>query len=109
MGISRQDLAQNRALWNDLLTLKAESCALPPHSAGGYRNHRFAIVRNAAWITPYRAQHPFPQVGVFLRFTGLAVEAFFALVDRARPAIEPWLQAKLRKHPTTPCGAPARR
>ena len=38
---------------------------------------------------------PFPQVGVFLRCTGLAGEAFFALADSARTAIEPRLRAEL--------------
>ena len=63
--------------------------------AGGYRNRRFAIVRDAAWITLYRARLPSPQVGVFLRCAGLAGEAFFTLADRARPEIEPRLRAGL--------------
>jgi hypothetical protein len=94
-GISGQDLAQDRAFWRDLLAWRARSFGLPPHSAGGYRNRRFAIVRNAAWITLYRARLPFPQVGVFLRCAGLAGEAFFALAERARAEIEPRLRVAL--------------
>ena len=94
-GIAPQDLAQDRAFWNDLLARCARSRGLPAHTAGGFRNRRFAIIRDAAWITLYRAAFPFPQVGVFLRCTGLAGEAFFTLADRARPDIEPRLQAEL--------------
>lgn len=43
----------------------------------------------------YRAKFPFPQVGVFLRGTGLAGEAFFTLADHARARIEPRLQAEI--------------
>ena len=94
-GISCQDLAQDRAFWRDLLARSASSRGLPAHSAGGYRNRRFAIIRNAAWITLYRARLPFPQIGVFLRCAGLAGEAFFTLADRARAEIEPRLRAEL--------------
>src|SRR5205823_757494 len=92
-GMSSQDLAQDRAFWRDLLARRTRSCGLPAHTAGGYRNRRFAIVRDAAWITLYRARLPFPQVGVFLRCTGLAGEAFFTVADRARAEIEPRLRA----------------
>ena len=51
---------------------------------GGYRNRRFTIIGDAAWITLYRAALPFPQVGVFLRCAGLAGEAFFT--GRSRPS-----------------------
>jgi hypothetical protein len=105
MAISRQDLMQDRAFWSELLTLNAASRGLPPHSRGGYRHRRFVIVRNAAWITLYRAQHPFPQVGVFLRCTGLAGEAFFTLADRSRPAIEPRLRAELGSDETFEWGS----
>lgn len=84
-GISCQDLAQDRAFWRDLLARSASSRGLPAHSAGGYRNRRFAIIRNL----------PFPQIGVFLRCAGLAGEAFFTLADRARAEIEPRLRAEL--------------
>jgi hypothetical protein len=94
-GISCQDLAQDRAFWGDLLARRSSSCGLPMNSAGGYRNRRFAIIRDAAWITLYRARLPFPQVGVFLRCSGLAGEAFFLLADRARAEIEPLLRAEL--------------
>ena len=94
-GISSQDLAQDRAFWRDLLARRTNKHGLPAHSAGGYRNRRFAIIRDAAWITLYRARLPFPQVGVFLRCTGLAGEAFFTLADRARAEIEPRLQAEI--------------
>ena len=94
-GIARQDLAQDRAFWRDLLARRTSLRGLPAHSAGGYRNRRFAIIRDAAWITLYRARLPFPQVGVFLRCAGLAGEAFFTLADRARPEIEPRLRAEL--------------
>jgi hypothetical protein len=53
------------------------------------------IIRDAAWITLYRARLPFPQVGVFLRCTGLAGEAFFTLADLARLDIEPRLRVEL--------------
>ena len=94
-GDHRPDLAQDRAFWRDLLARRTSLRGLPAHSAGGYRNRRFAIIRNAAWITLYRARLPFPQVGVFLRCAGLAGEAFFTLADRARPEIEPLLRAEL--------------
>jgi hypothetical protein len=93
-GTTRQDLAQDRAFWCDLLARRASLRGLPPHTAGGYRNRRFTIIREAAWITLYRAVHPFPQVGVFLRCAGLAGEAFFTLADCARPEIEPLLRAE---------------
>jgi hypothetical protein len=93
--ISRQELAQDRAFWRDLLQQRTKSRGLPAHSAGGYRNRRFGIIRNAAWITLYRARSPYPQVGVFLRSTGLAGEAFFILADRARADIEPRLRAEI--------------
>lgn len=93
-GISHQDLAQDRAFWRDLLAERARSPGLPVHSAGGYRNRRFAIVRDAAWITLYRAKRPCPQIGVFLRCTGLAGEAFFTLANQARADIEPLLLAE---------------
>jgi hypothetical protein len=94
-AISRQDLEQDRAFWRDLLARRASSRGLPAHSAGGYRNRRFGLIRDAAWITLYRAKLPFPQVGVFLRCAGLAGDAFFTLADRARPEIEPRLRAEL--------------
>jgi len=93
--ISQQDLAQDRAFWRDLLARCTNPRGLPAHSAGGYRNRRFVIIRNAAWIALYRARLPFPQVGVFLRCTGLAGEAFFTLADRARADIEPRLRAEV--------------
>ncbi|HTI84437.1 MAG TPA: hypothetical protein VL614_28635 [Acetobacteraceae bacterium] len=91
-GVSPQDLAQDRAFWRDLLAQRAHSPGLPAHSSGGYRNRRFAIIRDAAWITLYRAKLPFPQVGVFLRCTGLAGEAFFSLANSARATLEPQLR-----------------
>jgi hypothetical protein len=94
-GISRQNLAQDRAFWHDLLTQRMRAHGPPAHTAGGYRNRRFAIIRDAAWITLYRARLPFPQIGVFLRCTGLAGEAFFTLADRARVEIEPRLRAEI--------------
>lgn len=83
-----QDLRQDQAFWTCLLALRGLSGALPPHTAGGYRNRRFAIIRDAAWITLYRAMLPYPQIGVFLRCTGPAGEAFFTLADQARDRIE---------------------
>jgi hypothetical protein len=94
-GIAPQDLAQDRAFWRDLLARRARSPGLPAHSAGGYRNRRFAIIRDAAWITLYRARLPNPQVGVFLRCTGLAGEAFFTLADAARAQLEPRLREEI--------------
>jgi hypothetical protein len=88
-------LAQDRAFWRDLLARRTSLRGLPAHSAGGYRNRRFVIIRDAAWITLYRARLPFPQVGVFLRCAGLAGEAYFTLADRARLDIEPQLRAVL--------------
>jgi hypothetical protein len=93
--ISGQDLTQDRVFWRDLLARRAGSRGLPAHRAGGYRNRRFVIISNAVWITLYRARLPFPQVGVFLRCTGLAGEAFFTLVDRARAEIEPRLRTEI--------------
>jgi hypothetical protein len=104
-GISRQDLAQDRAFWRDLLAERTGSRGLPAHCAGGYRNRRFAIIRDAAWITLYRAKRPFPQVGVFLRCTGLAGEAFFTLADRARADIEPRLRAEIDSDAAVEWGA----
>ena len=104
-GISRQDLAQDRAFWRELLARRISSRGLPAHNAGGYRNRRFAIVRDAAWITLYRARLPFPQVGVFLRCGGLAGEAFFTLADRARAEIEPRLRAEIGPDATMEWGA----
>jgi len=94
-GISSKDLAQDRAFWRELLARRANSCGLPAHSGAGYRNRRFAIIRNAAWITLYRAKLPFPQIGVFLRCVGLAGEAFFTMVDNARAEIEPRLMVEI--------------
>jgi hypothetical protein len=105
MPISRRDLAQDRAFWNDLLALNAKSRGLPAHSAGGYRNRRFGIIRNAARITLYRARLPFPQIGVFLRCAGLAGEAFFTLADQARPGVEPQLQECLGPEGTLAWGS----
>jgi hypothetical protein len=105
MGIARQDLAQDRAFWRDLLARRHGACGLPPHSAGGYRNRRFVIIRNAAWITLYRARHPSPQIGVFLRCTGLAGYAYFTLADRARRDIEPRLRAELGSEATLEWGS----
>jgi hypothetical protein len=104
-GITRQDLAQDRAFWRDLLARRTSMHGLPAHSAGGYRNRRFAIICDAAWITLYRATLPFPQVGVFLRCAGLAGEAFFTLADLARPDIEPRLRAELGPDPAVKWGA----
>src|SRR5579862_8075510 len=104
-GIARQDLAQDRAFWRDLLAQRSSVRGLPAHSAGGYRNRRFAIIRDAAWITLYRAMLPFPQVGVFLRCTGLAGEAFFTLADDTRAAIEPQLRAEIGLETTLEWGA----
>jgi hypothetical protein len=94
-GISSQDLAQDRAFWREVLVMGTNSCALPTHSGAGYRNRRFAIIRNAVWITLYRAKLPFPQLGVFLRCAGFAGEAFFTMVDNARAELEPRLMVEI--------------
>jgi hypothetical protein len=94
MAISRQDLARDRAFWNSLLALNAELGGLRPHCAAMYRNRRFVIIRDAAWISLYPARFLFPQIGVFLRCAGLASKAFFMLADQARPHVEPRLQAR---------------
>jgi len=39
--------------------------------------------------------HPYPQIGVFLRCTGPAGDAYFILADQTRNAIEPRLRAAL--------------
>lgn len=96
--VSPQDLAQDRAFWRDLLAQRVHLPGLPAHSSDGYRNRRFAIIRDAAWITLYRAKLPFPQVGVFLRCTGLAGEAFFTLANSARTSLEPQLCAAKGSH-----------
>jgi hypothetical protein len=88
-------LAQDRAFWHELLASWANTCGLPAHTGAGYRNRRFAIIRNAAWITLYRARLPFPQVGVFLRCTGIAGEAFFTLIDNVRAEIKPRLRTEI--------------
>lgn len=87
-----KDLRADRIFWGALLAQRARTGELPPHNAGGYRNRRFAIIRDAAWITLYRAMLPCPQIGVFLRCTGPAGEAFFMLADAARGTIERGLQ-----------------
>ena len=102
--IAPQDLAQDRAFWRDLSARRPSLGGLPAHSAGGYRNRRFAIIRDAAWITLYRAKLPSPQVGVFLRCTGLAGEAFFTLADGARPEIEARLREELGPDPAMEWG-----
>ena len=94
-AISHQDLAQDRVFWREVLAQRSRLHGLPVHSAGGYRNRRFAIIRDAVWLTLYRAKLPFPQVGVFLRCAGLAGEAFFTLADRTRSEIEPRLLAEI--------------
>ena len=48
--------------------------------------------------------HPYPQVGVFLRCTGLAGDAFFTLADSARADIEPRLRPELGPHATLEWG-----
>lgn len=75
---------------------RERSGVLPPHTAGGFRNRRFAIIRDAAWITLYRAMRPHPQIGVFLRCAGPAGDAFFTLADHQRDRIFPDLHAELR-------------
>jgi len=90
-----EELSRDRTFWADLQELRVRSNALPRHTAGGFRNRRFAIIRDAAWITLYRAVHPYPQIGVFLRCTGLAGDAYFTLADSARDAIEPVLRAQM--------------
>ena len=104
IGISQHDLAQDRAFWRDLLAQRTSLCGLPAHNGAGYRNRRFAIIRNAAWITLYRARLPFPQMGVFLRCAGLAGEAFFTLADSARAEIEPRLLAEVGPNGTVKWG-----
>ena len=94
--IAPEDLARDRAFWAALLEQRSRSGELPAHTGAGYGNRRFALIRNAAWITLYRAVGPdCPQIGVFLRCTGLAGEALFALADRRRAAIEPQLCAAM--------------
>jgi hypothetical protein len=93
--IPAENVARDRAFWAALAALRACSCALPPHTGAGYGHRRVAIIRNAAWITLYRAIAPFPQIGVFLRCTGLAGEALFTLADRRREDIEPRLWSEL--------------
>ena len=93
--ISPHDLAQDRDFWAAVLERNRQANALPPHTGGGYRNRRFAIIRDAAWITLYRAVTPSPQIGVFLRCTGPAGDAFFTLADRSRRRLEPKLRAAL--------------
>jgi len=70
----------------DLLARRASLCGLPAHRAVGYRNRRFVIIRDAAWITLYWARLPFPQVGVFIRCAGV--------VGRRSSR---WLMAPVRK------------
>ncbi|HUB16078.1 MAG TPA: hypothetical protein VMB34_29295 [Acetobacteraceae bacterium] len=93
--IAAENVARDRAFWAALVALRACSSGLPRHAGAGYGHRRFAIIRNAAWITLYRAIAPFPQIGVFLRCTGLAGEALFTLADRRRNDIAPRLCAEL--------------
>ena len=93
--IPAENLARDRAFWSDLLAARAKSVDLPPHGGAGYGHRRFIIIRKAAWVTLYRAVSPYPQIGVFLRCSGLAGEAFFALADSRRGAIAPVLQSAL--------------
>lgn len=94
MSLGAEELARDRAFWAALLEQRSRSGELPVHTGAGYGNRRFALIRHAAWITLYRAVGPaYPQIGVFLRCTGLAGEALFALADRRRGSIEPLLCA----------------
>lgn len=90
-----EELSRDRTFWADLEAQRARSNALPRHTGGGFRNRRFAIIRDAAWITLYRAVHSYPQIGVFLRCTGLAGDAWFILANQARDVVEPSLLAAL--------------
>ena len=58
-GITPPGLGQ---FWRDLLARRTSLSGLPALSAGGYRNRRFAVIRDVAWITLYRVALPFPQV-----------------------------------------------
>jgi hypothetical protein len=58
VGISPQDLAQDRAFWRDLLARHTSSRDLPTHSAGGYPNGGFAVIRDAPWITEQLTRGP---------------------------------------------------
>lgn len=91
---SAETVARDRALWSALLALRPAT-SLPPHDGAGYGHRRFAIIRRAAWVTLYRAVDPAPHIGVFLRCTGLAGEAFFTMADARRPDIEPRLVTAL--------------
>jgi hypothetical protein len=92
--VKPEALRRDRDFWAALLEQRARTGELPAHTGAGYGNRRFALIRHAAWITLYRAVGPdYPQIGVFLRCTGLAGEALFALADRRRVAIEPLLAA----------------
>jgi hypothetical protein len=93
--ISAENLARDRAFWADLLEARARSSGLPPHNGAGYGHRRFIIIQKAVWVTLYRAVSPQPQIGVFLRCTGLAGEAFYSLADERRDDIEPHLHAHL--------------
>lgn len=88
-----ENVARDRAFWNALLALRDQATDLPRPSGAGYGHRRFAIIRNAAWITLYRAINPYAQIGVFLRCAGLAGDALFALADQKRSDIEPQLWA----------------
>jgi len=93
--ISAENLARDRAFWADLLQARLHAAGLPPHNGAGYGHRRFIIIRKAAWVTLYRAVSPYPQIGVFLRCSGLAGEAFYALADSRRDEIEPVLRSAL--------------
>ncbi len=88
-------MARDRAFWSDLLQARAHSAGLPPYNGAGYGHRRFIIIRKAVWVTLYRAVSPYPQIGVFLRCTGLAGEAFYALADSRRSRLEPRLRSAL--------------
>jgi hypothetical protein len=93
--LSAEKITRDKAFWADLLALRAEADILPPHCGAGYGHRRFCIVRDAAWVTLYRAVTPYPQVGVFLRCRGLAGEALFTLADGRRNELEPRLRQGL--------------
>ena len=92
-GISSQDLVQDRAFWRELLA-RAPTRGLPAHNAGRYRNRRFAIIRNAAWITLYRAKLPFPQWACSSAAPASPAR-HSSRWHRARAEIEPRLRAEL--------------
>ena len=93
-GITRQDLAQDRAFWRDLLARRKSLRGLPAHSGGvtGTVGSRSSATPRGSPCTARRSRFRKWACSSAAPAPG---EAFFTLADRARPEIEPLLRAEL--------------